>query len=126
MALVLPKEAEETERAKAFVDRVLASNGPVREAHYLDLRQSMRNGGGPACLRLRVVLTDAELAALDGRALLDEARIDALETIVTRRYRDRLSAGDLADPSLLIESRTALDEIGQVLGVGPVHDFQQI
>lgn len=126
MALILPSEAEETPRAKAFVDRVLASNGPVREAHYLDLRQSMRNGGGPACLRLRVVLTGEELAALGGRALLDEVRVTALEEIVKRRYRDRLAIADLADPVLLDESRTALDEIGQVLGLGAVHDFQRV
>ncbi len=126
MALVLPREAEETPRAKAFVDRVLASNGPIREAHYLDLRQSMRNGGGPACLRLRVVLTPDELAAIGGRCLVDEARIDALEAIVSRRYRDRLAPADLADPALLDECRTALDEIGQVLQLGAVHDFQRV
>lgn len=126
MALILPHEAEETPRAKAFVDRVLATNGPVREAHYLDLRQSMRNGGGPACLRLRVVLTDRELAGLGARAILDEARVVALEEIVRRRYRDRLALADLADPALLDESRIALDEIGQVLGLGAVHDFQRI
>ena len=74
MALILPHEVEETPRAKAFVDRVLATNGPIREAHYFDLRQSMRNGGGPACLRLRVVLTEDELAALGGRGIVDEAQ----------------------------------------------------
>jgi succinylarginine dihydrolase len=126
MALILPVEAEETPRAKAFVGRVLASNGPVREAHYLDLRQSMRNGGGPACLRLRVVMTETELQAIGGRALLDEARIVALEQIVERRYRDRLAVSDLADPQLLDEGRAALDEIGQVLGLGAVHDFQLV
>lgn len=125
MALILPSEAEETARAKAFVDRILATNGPIREARYLDLRQSMRNGGGPACLRLRVVLTGAELAAIGGRAIVDENRIAALEHIVKRRYRDRLEISDLADPALLDESRTALDEIGRVLGLGAVHDFQK-
>jgi succinylarginine dihydrolase len=125
MALVLPHEVEETPRAKAFVDRVLASNGPIREAHYLDLRQSMRNGGGPACLRLRVVLSQAEIAALGAGVILDEAKIDALEGVVRRSYRDRLELSDLADPAMLRESRTALDEIGQVLGLGAVHDFQR-
>jgi succinylarginine dihydrolase len=124
MALILPHEAEETPRAKAFVDRVLAGNGPIRQAHYLDLRQSMRNGGGPACLRLRVVLTEAELAALGAGVILDEAKVAALEEIVKRRYRDRLALGDLADAALLDESRTALNEIGQLLRLGPVHDFQ--
>lgn len=126
MALILPHEVEETPRAKAFVDRVLATNGPIREAHYFDLRQSMRNGGGPACLRLRVVLTDDERAALGNRGLVDEARIDALEAIIRRHYRDRLAPADLADPLLLDEGHAALDAIGHVLNLGPVHDFQRI
>lgn len=126
MALILPHEAEETPRAKAFVDRVLATNGPIREAYYLDLRQSMRNGGGPACLRLRVVLTADEIAALGAGVILGEAKVSALEEIVKRRYRDRLALADLADPALLDESRTALDEIGQVLKLGSVHDFQTV
>ncbi len=126
MALILPSEAEDTARAKAFVDRVLATNGPIREAHYLNLRQSMRNGGGPACLRLRVVLTQEELGAIGSRAIVDEGRISALEQIVKQRYRDQLAIADLADPALLDESRTALDEIGRVLGLGAVHDFQRV
>jgi succinylarginine dihydrolase len=126
MALILPHEVEETPRAKAFVDHVLGTNGPVREAHYFDLRQSMRNGGGPACLRLRVVLTEDEVEALGADVVLDAAKVAALEDIVRRRYRDRLALADLADPALLDESRTALDEIGQVLKLGPVHDFQKV
>jgi succinylarginine dihydrolase len=124
MALILPHEAEETPPAKAFVDRVLASNGPIREAHYFDLRQSMRNGGGPACLRLRVALTGNEIAALGAGVIVDETKVSTLEEIVKRRYRDRLALADLGDPALLDESRMALDEIGQVLELGSVHDFQ--
>lgn len=124
MALILPHEAETTPRAKAVVDRVLAANGPIREAHYLDLRQSMRNGGGPACLRLRVVLTPEELGALGAGVILDEAKIVRLEEVVKRHYRDRLSAADLGDPQLLDESRAALDAFSQILGLGAVHDFQ--
>lgn len=126
MALVLPHEVEETPRAKAFVDKVLASNSPIREAHYFDLRQSMRNGGGPACLRLRVVLTPEELDALSASVILDDAKIDALEAAVRRHYRDRLAPADLSDPGLLDECRAALDAIGQILKLGPIHDFQLI
>lgn len=124
MALILPTEAEETASTKAWVDAQLASNGPIREAHYLDLKQSMKNGGGPACLRLRVVLTDEELAALNGRALVDEAMADKLEDWIKRHYRDRLAVEDLCDPQLLIECRTALDELTQLTGVGLIYDFQ--
>jgi succinylarginine dihydrolase len=125
MAMILPSEARETPRAKAFVDGVLATNGPIREAHYLDLRQSMRNGGGPACLRLRIVLTGAELAALGAGVVLDADRLANLETIVRRLYRDRLSLADLGDPALLDESRAALDAFSQVLSLGSVYDFQR-
>ena len=125
MALILPAEAEETPRAKAFVDQVLAANGPIREAHYLDLRQSMRNGGGPACLRLRVVLTERELAALGAGVVLDPIKLASLEDVVRRLYRDRLSLADLGDPALLEESRTALDAFSKILDLGSVHDFQR-
>ena len=125
MALILPVEVEETPRAKAYVDRVVGSNGPIREAHYLDLRQSMRNGGGPACLRLRVVMTEDERNAIGADVLVDEAKIAKLEEIVRKRYRDRLLISDLADPALLDESRTALDEIAQTLGLGAIYDFQR-
>lgn len=124
MALILPHEVKEAPRAKAFVDRVLATNGPIRAAHYFDLRQSMRNGGGPACLRLRVVLTQQELRALSADVILNEDKIDALELIVQKHYRDRLAPADLADPALYEESCAALDAIGQVLKLGSVHDFQ--
>lgn len=126
MALILPREVEKTPRAKAFVDKVLATNGPIREAHYFDLRQSMRNGGGPACLRLRVVLTPDEIGALGASVILDEAKISALEAVVRKRYRDRLAPADLADPALVDECRAALDAIGDILKLGPVHDFQLV
>lgn len=125
MALILPSEAGETPPAKACVDRILEGNGPVREAHYLDLRQSMRNGGGPACLRLRVVLTDAERAALGAGVVLDEARLASLEGVVRRFYRDRLTIADLGDPALLEEGRAALDAFSRVLELGSVYEFQR-
>jgi succinylarginine dihydrolase len=125
MALILPREAEETHAAKAFVENALARNGAIREARYLDLRQSMRNGGGPACLRLRVVLTTDERAALGANVILDDARLDALEAIVRKHYRDRLALADLADPDLLDESRAALDQMAQLLELGAVYDFQR-
>lgn len=125
MTLILPMEVAETPAAKAVVDGLIADGGPVGEAVWLDVRQSMRNGGGPACLRLRVVLDEAEQAALGARVLLDGPRIDALEAWVRKHYRDRLRPADLGDPALLDECRTALDELTGLLGLGPVYDFQR-
>jgi succinylarginine dihydrolase len=125
MALVLPTDAEENSRTKAWVDGQVAGNGPITEARFLDVKQSMQNGGGPACLRLRVVLTDAERAEVAPGCLLNEAKIDALEDWVKRRYRDRLSPDDLGDPQLLREVREALDELAGLLGLGALYEFQR-
>ncbi len=125
MTLILPMEAKETASTASLVEELVAAEGPIGRAEYLDVRQSMRNGGGPACLRLRVVLNDDERAALAARGLLDEALIDRLEGWVRRHYRDRLSPDDLGDPALLDESRTALDELTGILELGSIYDFQR-
>ena len=94
--------------------------------HFVDVRQSMQNGGGPACLRLRVPATDAERLALSGRVLLDDALDDALSAWVDRHYRDRLVPADLADPALAREGMRALDELSGLLELGAVYDFQRL
>lgn len=85
----------------------------------------MRNGGGPACLRLRVVLTDEERNATHAGIWIDDARYAALADWVKRHYRDRLAVSDLADPALLDECRTALDELTRLLGLGCLYPFQR-
>jgi len=92
---------------------------------YLNVNGSMRNGGGPACLRLRVPLTSAASERLGAAVLFDEPLEQQLESIVKRRYRERLVLADIADPALLDEASTALDEITQALGLGAVYDFQR-
>jgi len=125
MVIVAPEDSREDPHARAFLERVVAAGGPVRAVHYMDVRQSMHNGGGPACLRLRVPLEDTEARALSARVLLDDALHDALCAWVDRRYRDKLLPGDLADPQLAREGMTALDELTSILGVGSVYDFQR-
>ncbi len=95
-----------------------ASNGPIGRVEYVDVRQSMRNGGGPACLRLRVVLTEAELAATNPDMRLTDELHAALSVWAATWYRDALAPADLADPALLDESRGALDELTGILGLG--------
>ncbi len=125
MALIAPADCAENPRVRAFVrETIERGDTPLQEAHYFDLKQSMSNGGGPACLRLRVVLTDAELAALAPGVRLDAALHARLVAWVKKRYREKLSQRDLADPALLDESRRALDELTQILGLGSIYPFQ--
>jgi len=90
-----------------------------------DLKQSMSNGGGPACLRLRVALTEAEQKAINPSTLMNNALFGQLNNWVDKHYRDELHEADLADPKLLIESRNALDELTQIMDLGSVYEFQK-
>jgi succinylarginine dihydrolase len=123
--LVVPGECRENGRVAAYLDRLLAQQGPIAELLAFDLRQSMRNGGGPACLRLRVALTAAEQGALGARVLLDDRLAGDLDGWIRRHYRDRLAAADLADPALLDESRRALDELTRLLALPAIYEFQR-
>ncbi len=125
MAIVAPTESEETPTVKAALDRILADHSnPVQAVHYLNVRESMRNGGGPSCLRLRVVLTKSEIQNLSGRVLLDDALYTELKAWAEKHYREELMPDDLRDPALLRENREALDALSQILQVGSIYPFQ--
>ncbi|RBH40714.1 succinylarginine dihydrolase, partial [Pseudomonas sp. MWU13-2860] len=111
MIIVVPEECRNQPRVWAYLGKLAASGGPIDEVKVFDLKQSMQNGGGPACLRLRVALSAAEIAAVNPKVLMSDVLFATLNGWVDRHYRDRLSSEDLADPQLLIESRTALDEL---------------
>lgn len=124
MLLVVPEECRNNTRVWTYLGELTAQGGPVREVMAFDLKQSMQNGGGPACLRLRVALNDSELAAVNPGVIMTTTLHDTLLQWVERHYRDRLTDADLADPLLLDECRTALDELTQILTLGSVYPFQ--
>jgi succinylarginine dihydrolase len=124
-ALVVPQECRENPRVAEYLDRLMSGTGPIDDLLVFDLRESMKNGGGPACLRLRVVLNEQERAAVKSGVWIDDTLFDRLDAWIEKHYRDRLAPADLADPNLLVESRTALDELTQILGVGSLYDFQR-
>ena len=123
--LVCPLEVREHARARAVVDRILDdANSPVKTVAYLDVRESMRNGGGPACLRLRVPLDEADRAALHPGFLLTPERFAWLHGWIERHYPEDLRPADLADPHLLRRTRDALDELSRWMGVPALYPFQ--
>lgn len=126
MMLIAPSECKEHPRVKLFIDELLAdSNNPIVQAHYVDLKQSMLNGGGPACLRLRVPLTAEELGAMHQGVLVNDELLDTLTRWIDRHYRSQLHVNDLRDPLLMDECFSALDELTALLKLGSIYPFQQ-
>ncbi|HEY4106243.1 MAG TPA: N-succinylarginine dihydrolase [Polyangiaceae bacterium] len=117
MAIIAPAESRAAPAARAFLERVLAGDNAVSALHYVDVNGSMRNGGGPACLRLRVALTNAERDAISGRVLLDDSLYENLRAWIGRSYRDRVTPNDLGDPDFFDENRSALEELSRLLEV---------
>ena len=113
MALILPMEAHDSAPVKAYLDTLVAGNGPIRAVHYVQVRESMRNGGGPACLRLRVV---ADRATIDSRFLLDPAKADRLEAVIAAHWPEAIGPDDLGNPDLWAQAWVARRALSSSLG----------
>ncbi|MFI4962423.1 MAG: N-succinylarginine dihydrolase [Legionellales bacterium] len=125
MLLLAPIECQEHQAVKAYIDTLIQDSGnPIQSVHYMDLKQSMRNGGGPACLRLRIPLKEMELQAMHQGVIMDNPLLDSLDDWLVRHYRTELRPQDLADPQLINESLEALDELTQILKLGSFYPFQ--
>ena len=115
MTLVAPTECRDTPSVKAWIDRHLASNGAIRRVDYVDVRQSMANGGGPACLRLRVA---CDPATVDPRFLVDEARLERLATVIAAHWPEHIAARDLTSPALIEQIVAARRALLEALNLG--------
>ncbi|MBN9927392.1 N-succinylarginine dihydrolase [Pantoea agglomerans] len=125
MMLVLPEESRQHPGVWRYLCEQVEADTPLKALKVFDLRESMYNGGGPACLRLRVVLTPQEQQAVNPAVLMNDLLFSTLNNWVDRHYRDRLTQADLVDPQLLREGRDALDELTKLLDLGNVYAFQQ-
>ena len=108
MALVVPTECQESASVWSWCEHMLATNGPIRKVIPVDVKQSMANGGGPACLRLRVV---ADPATVDPRFMLDEAKLERVEAVVAENWPEQIDPADIGSDALaktVIEAREAL------------------
>jgi len=127
MALIAPQECKNSSSVSAVLQKLIENkNQPIRQVIYQDIRESMQNGGGPACLRLRVVLKKREYDAMNPHVRLTEELYQKLVQWVEKHYRDQLLPKDLADPQLLKEGRQALDELSNLLQLGPIYSFQRM
>ena len=110
--LIVPAEARETASVWSWIERHVAGNGPIRQVEVVDVRQSMANGGGPACLRLRVV---ADPATVDPRFLVDQAKLDRLGKVIERSWPEAINHAELQQPALIAEVEAARAELLQTL-----------
>ena len=118
LTLIAPLETQENAATKNYCDKLAASNGPIAEVRYVDVRQSMRNGGGPACLRLRVTLTEEEWGQVNKGNSFSPALYGDLKTWIETHYRHSLAPEDIRDPKIMSESFTALDELTNIMNLG--------
>lgn len=125
MLLVLPQESQNHQGVWRYLTELVKADNPISELEVFDLRESMANGGGPACLRLRVVLTQAEMQAVNPAVMMNDTLFNTLNNWVDRYYRDQLTQADLVDPQLLREGREALDALTSILQMGSVYPFQR-
>lgn len=117
MTLLCPQEVQENPAASRCAARLVAGDSPVTETVFADLRQSMQNGGGPACLRLRVVLDEASARATSPGVFWTPGLDRQLVAWVERHYRPRLEPDDLRDPHLMDETFRASETLADILGI---------
>lgn len=125
MLVIAPEESREFKSVERYLNSIQGHDSPIEGVRYFDLRQSMSNGGGPACLRLRVLLSQNEMIGVLPGVFLSTDLYTNLHGWICRHYRDCLRPMDLADPALLVETQTALDELTRILGLGSVYEFQR-
>jgi len=119
LTLIAPSEVRENNKTAAYVSEMIAQpNAAIGQVEYVEVRESMRNGGGPACLRLRIVMTPQERAAAAQGFFLTDALADQLAAWVRKHYREELAPADLGDPDLVGEVQRALDELTRILPLG--------
>lgn len=114
MALVVPREAHESAPVRRWAEGLIAGNGPIRRVVPVDVGESMANGGGPACLRLRVV---ADPATIDPRFLLDESKAERIEQVVARHWPEQIDPADLGRAALADAVRAARAALLEALGL---------
>ena len=114
MALILPSEAQENTRVWSWLTKLVEGNGPIRRLVPVDVRQSMANGGGPACLRLRVV---ADPATVDFRFIANEEKLDRIAGIIAAHWPETIAPDQLRDAALINQVRSARTALLEELGL---------
>ena len=124
MTFIMPIEVKNYPECTEWLARI-KENSPIKDFKYIDIKQSMMNGGGPACLRFKIVVNENEFNNINPNFLLTPVLIKKLESLIKNSYRDTLDIRDLADPELINESYTILDNLTQIFKTGSIYNFQK-
>ena len=124
MMMLLPEEVQNHSNCMRWLEEIKSSS-PIKHIEFVDIRQSMMNGGGPACLRFKITVNNDEFNQINEKFLLTPKKLMDLRALVTKHYRDKLNPADLVDNNLVQESYRFLDELTQLLDLGNVYDFQK-
>ena len=122
--LIAPDGCQKLRAVKDYL-QYLTTSTPIKKVHFVLLNQSMIYGGGPACLRLRVVLTPEEVKHIHQGVLLTPQLYQQLKKWIHKYYRDRLSPAELIDPLLIRESKEALQALSNILKLKNIYSFQK-
>ena len=125
MMMLLPEEVQNHGNCMKWLEEIKSSS-PIKRFEFVDIHQSMMNGGGPACLRFKAVVNSDELDKINKKFLLSPEKLINLRALVRKHYRDRINPDDLLDIKLMEESYLFLDELTQLLGIGSIYSFQKI
>ena len=124
MMMLLPEEVQNHSNCIRWLEEIKSSS-PIKHIEFVDIRESMMNGGGPACLRFKITVNNDEFNQINEKFLLTPKKLMDLRALVTKHYRDELNPADLLDNNLVQESYRFLDELTQLLDLGNVYDFQK-
>lgn len=123
--LVASDECKKIPAVRDYLEQLVTKKSLIQKVYFVSVRQSMLYGGGPACLRLRVVLNKEESKSMHQGVRLTPALYQQIKVWITKHYRDRLAPSDLSDPMLIKEGEEALDELTQILKLKNIYPFQR-
>lgn len=124
MVLIMPSEVNDYKECTNWLYKI-KDQTPIKDLRYVDIKQSMMNGGGPACLRFKIVVNENEFNSINKNFLLNKKLIMQLENLIKDSYRESIEINDLEDPYLINESFEVLDKLTQIFKTGSIYSFQK-
>lgn len=116
ITILCPEQVRETPTALRTLESLIDREGPIVLCEFVELRESMNNGGGPACLRLRVPMSEVQWQQLPENFRFSEAIADKICKVIDTTYPTKLELADLTSLDLVQQAKRALEELHRVVG----------